>query len=302
MRNTTLPFHAAVLGANLIYGINYSIAKEIMPAYIQPFGFILCRVAAATLLFWLLHALFIQEKIQRKHLPRLFVCGIFGVAVNQLFFFGGLNITSPINAAIIMTINPILVLLAAVVLIKERLNMLKISGIAMGISGALYLLLMRGEASLSTATLEGDVYIFINAASYAFYLVWVKPLMQTYHPITIVKWVFLFGLLPVLPIGWNEFLSVAWQDFTPAVWYAFIFVLLATTFFAYLLNTIGLKKLTPGAVASYIYLQPVFSALVAVWLGMDTIDLGKIISAILIFTGVYMVSRPARNTTKFIQD
>lgn len=263
-----------------------------MPVYVKPYGFIFCRVATATLLFWVMHYFFVKEKIQKQDIKRLIICGISGVAINQLMFFGGLNITTPINAAIIMTTNPILVLLAATLLIGERLSNRKILGVLCGMAGALFLLLNSGQAAVSQNTLTGDVFIFLNAASYAFYMVWVKPLMYRYHPVTVIKWVFLFGFIFVIPFGWNEFAEIKWQEFSPIIWSEFAFVIFATTFLAYLFNIIGLKKLSPSVVSTYIYLQPLFAAFIAVLLSKDNINHVKIISALLIFTGVFMVSIP----------
>ncbi|CAG0984709.1 MAG: DMT family transporter [Bacteroidetes bacterium] len=284
--------HLAVITANLIYGLNFTIAKDVMPVYVKPYGFIFCRVATATLLFWVMHYFFVKEKIQKQDIKRLIICGISGVAINQLMFFGGLNITTPINAAIIMTTNPILVLLAATLLIGERLSNRKILGVLCGMAGALFLLLNSGQAAVSQNTLTGDVFIFLNAASYAFYMVWVKPLMYRYHPVTVIKWVFLFGFIFVIPFGWNEFAEIKWQEFSPIIWSEFAFVIFATTFLAYLFNIIGLKKLSPSVVSTYIYLQPLFAAFIAVLLSKDNINHVKIISALLIFTGVFMVSIP----------
>jgi drug/metabolite transporter (DMT)-like permease len=284
--------HLAVIAANLIYGINFTVAKDVMPVYVKPYGFILCRVATATILFWVMHYLFVKEKILKKDLKRLVVCGISGVAINQLLFFGGLNITTPINAAIIMTTNPILVLLAATLLIGERLSNRKILGVLCGMAGALYLLLFSGKAAVNYNTLTGDVFIFLNAASYAFYMVWVKPLMFRYHPVTVIKWVFLFGFIFVIPFGWNEFTEIKWQEFSSVIWGEFAFVILGTTFLAYLFNIIGLKNLSPSVVSTYIYLQPLFAAFIAVLLAKDSLTHVKIISAFLIFVGVYLVSIP----------
>ena len=109
--NKTLLAHLALLIANLIYGINYSFAKDVMPDYILPSGFILLRVVGALSLFAFSYFLFVKEKVSQKDLFRLAICGVFGVAINQLLFFEGLNLSTPINAAIVMTSNPILVIL-----------------------------------------------------------------------------------------------------------------------------------------------------------------------------------------------
>lgn len=288
--NTNLKAHLALLGANIIYGLNYSIAKDVMPEYILPFGFIFCRVIGALFLFWLAHS-FIYEKVEKKDLLLLAICGFFGVAANQLMFFYGLNITTPINAGIIMTSNPILVLIASAIILKNRITKTKIAGILLGISGALLLLLFKTDFSFGSETLLGDLFIFLNALSYGVYLVLAVPLMKKYSPMTVIKWVFTFGFIFVLPFGWNQFTEIDWSSFNSSIWLKFSFVIVGTTFLAYLFNIYGLKKLNPSVVSTYIYLQPLLAALFAIWAGKDELDWIKVTAAILIFSGVYLVSK-----------
>lgn len=282
--------HASILGANIIYGVNYSIAKDVMPEYIAPFGFIFCRVSGALLLFWLLQLFTKSEKIDKGDFWRLAVCGIFGVASNQLMFFYGLNLTTPINAAIIMTCNPILVLIISAVIIGERITARKVGGIFLGICGATGLILYKNQLSISSDGFIGDLFIFLNATSYAIYLVLVKPLMQKYKPITVIKWVFLFGFMIVIPFGYQEFTEIQWETFTPSTWSSFLFVIIGTTFLAYLFNIFGLKELNPTVVSTYIYSQPLIATIVALLLQKDELSIVKVGSAILIFAGVYLVS------------
>ncbi|MDG1477721.1 MAG: DMT family transporter [Vicingaceae bacterium] len=288
--NSNLKPHLAVLGANIIYGLNYTIAKDVMPEYIPPFGFIFCRVAGALLLFWSIFA-FNYEKIAKKDLLLLAVCGFFGVAANQLMFFYGLNLTTPINAGIIMTSNPILVLIASAIILKNKITITKVGGIALGIVGALLLLLFKNNFSFGSETIVGDVFIFLNAMSYGTYLVIAVPLMKKYKPLTVITWVFTFGLIYVLPFGVTEFTEIAWSTFSTTIWLEFAFVIICTTFFAYLLNIYGLKNLNPSTVSTYIYLQPLLAAAFAIWVGKDSLDWIKIVAAILIFSGVYLVSK-----------
>jgi len=282
--------HAALLGANIIYGVNYSVAKEVMPEYISPFGFIVSRVLGALLLFWLFASLVSRERVKKKHLFRLFLCGLFGVAGNQLMFFYGLNLTTPINAAIIMTCNPILVLLIAASLIGERITPKKLSGIFLGLAGAAGLILNKNQLSISSEHLLGDLFIFLNASSYAVYLVIVKPLMEVYRPITVIKYVFLFGFLIVIPFGVNDFFAVQWESYQAATWGAFLFVVIGTTFLAYLFNIFALKRLNPTVVSTYIYAQPLIATLVALLMQKDELSVVKVLSAVMVFTGVYLVS------------
>ena len=295
--NRLLQAHLALFGANLIYGLNYTLAKEVMPDYILPFGFIFCRVTGALFLFWLFHALFYREKIDRKDVPRLMLCGLFGVAINQLLFFKGLNITHPINASIIMTTNPILVLIMSTLLARERLSLAKAIGVGIGITGAITLITFNKEFQLSQSTWMGDLLIFINATSYGLYLVLAKPLMKKYKPITVIKWVFLFGYIVVFPVGWSEFNQIQWSTFPPHIIWETVYVIVGTTFLAYLFNIYALKIITPTVASSYIYLQPVLAGIFAIWMGKDEITPIKVLAALLIFTGVYLVSkRPMKKT------
>lgn len=286
--------HLALLGANLIYGANYSVAKEVMPDYIEPFGFILLRCLGATSLFWLL-GLTVREKLRREDVPRVALAGLFGIAINQLFFFKGLNYTFPINAAVIMTSTPILVLIVAAVVIKERITFVKSMGIVVGLAGTLLILLAGKKLSFGSETFLGDLLVFINATSYGVYLVILSPLMQKYHPFTVIRWVFLFGLLMVLPFGYDDLTQVQWHTFPPHIIWATVFVVVGLSFFAYLFNTMALRYVSPSVVSIYIYLQPLLAAGFAIAWGKDSLDWIKVISALLICTGVFLVSfKPKR--------
>lgn len=298
MNKQTLPVHAAILGANLIYGLNYVVAKDVMPDFILPSGFILLRVSVACVLFFLLaQILNVKGSISRSDWPRLIICGFFGVAANQLLFFNGLNITTPINAGIIMTSNPILVLLGSAVILNELISKRKLLGVFLGLTGAVLLILYKsgsGAIELSLDTAAGDFMVFLNAACYAAFLVLIKPLMVKYNAITVIKYAFLVGLVFVLPFGFTELTQAQFTEMPPVIIAETVFVVFFTTFLAYLLNSFALTKAKPTTVSIYIYSQPVFAALFAVILGADAITGIKLVSAALIFSGVYLVSVPRK--------
>jgi drug/metabolite transporter (DMT)-like permease len=282
--------HLALFGVALIYGANYSIAKEILDGgYLSPLALVLFRILTSIILFFFIHLFFIKEKVERKDLFLLAVCGIFGVFLNQSFFITGLKFTTPINASVLMVTTPIFVLLISILLKVEEFTTLKLTGVLIGAAGTLMLIFSKGSVSFE-GTLKGDLFILTNAFAYALYLVMVKPLMQRYNPITVVKWIFLFGFIPVLPLGWKGAMSVDWQSFGTAVWLAFLYVLVMTTFFTYLLNAMALKTVKPSTVGIYIYLQPVLATIIALSLGKDQLSLMKITAGLVIITGVYLVS------------
>jgi len=265
-----------------------------MPEFIKPFGFIFIRVSITTTLFFILHRLWLSEKVERKDFMLLLICGMFGVVINQEMFFTGLSITTPINAALIMIMTPILVFVISFFLSQEKATWQKILGLVLGLSGALVILAGRG-LTFSSNTLLGDLFILINATSYAIYLVIVRPLMKKYHPLTVIKWVFFFGLIPVTAFGMQQFNEIYWSGFTTQTWIAVAFIVICTTFLAYLLNILALREVHSSVVGAYIYLQPVLATIISISLGKDNLTSEKIVSAILIFAGVYLVSFAGKN-------
>lgn len=260
-----------------------------MPSLIEPYGFILLRVFSGAILFLLVHSFFIREKVERKDLLPLAISALFGVAANMLMFFKGLSITSPINGAVLMLVTPVFVLILSTFIYKEKLHWRKWLGIVMAAMGALFLIggwKLRFEAD----KVLGDVFIMLNALSYAIYLVYVRKLMQRYHPITVSKWNFLFGLLIVMPFGFEELFAVNWSLFGSAEWSIVVFVLLGTTFLTYLLNAYALRHASATLVGSYIYLQPVVASILAIILQQDQLNSLKVIYILSIFAGVYLVS------------
>lgn len=284
--------HLALFGVALIYGANYTIAREVLVSNsIQPHGFILFRVMTGVILFGLLYHGLIRERVARKDYYLFALCGLFGVAINQIFFFRGLKLTGPIHASLIMTTTPILVLLISAVLLKEKITLTKIIGIILGATGAIMLIAYGEEVSFQSDQLWGDLQIFINAVSYGIYFVLVKALMERYHPFTVMYGLFLFGFCFVLPFGIQEAAAVEWGSFSPGIWIGFIYVLLFTTFFSYLLNAYALKRLNASVVSIYINLQPLLASIIALLLGKDALSVLKISAAALIFLGVYLVSQ-----------
>jgi len=259
--------------------------------YLEPFAFILMRVIGATILFWSI-SLFFKEKVANKDKLKMALCGVFGVAANQLLFFKGLDETTRINAAIIMVASPIIVALLSALIIKEKPSILRLIGIVIGLGGACFIILQNNTGN-EGATLFGNLLIILNATSYGLYLVLVKPLMSKYSPLTVIKWVFTFGLIMVLPFGLMEVDTIIWNMPNDIV-LKIGFVIIFTTFFCYLFNIYGVKRVSPTVVSSYIYLQPILTSFIAVISGHETISSTMIISSLLIFLGVYLVSKPSR--------
>lgn len=282
----------AAIGAGTIYGINHTVAKGLMPTYIEPFGFIFLRVTGAAILFWLISFWGPKEKIATGDWPRLFGCTILGMCINMLLFFKGLSLTTPINSSVITTITPIMVLILSAILIRERVTWWKSMGIVVGLAGALGLIFFSADRVVNAPNIPlGNFFVLINAVSYGLYLILVKPLTSKYHPFTIMKWLFLMAVFINLPLTINEFLEVEWTGLPKNAIFGMAFVVLGTTFLTYLLNVFALKELSPATISAFIYLQPLIAIGYAIATGADSLNLLKVTSAVLVFAGVYMVTR-----------
>lgn len=284
----------ALLGAtfvSIIYGITFTVAKDVMPTYVQPFGLILIRVLGACGLFWLVSLFVAKEKIEKKDFPRIMAAAFFGVAFNQLTFFKGLSYTSPISASVIMVTAPILVLILSAILLKEKIEFKKVIGILIGLTGTSILILYGKSVGNATNANWGNFLVFVNAASYGVYLILVKKIASKYSPLTFIKWIYTFGLIFVLPFGFQEFSDINWNTIPNVIFLEMGYLVIFTTFLAYLINLSAIRFLKPTTLSVFIYLQPLFASVFAISLQKDELNSIKVISAILIFIGVYLVTQ-----------
>ncbi len=247
----------ALLLVNLIYGASHVLAKGVMPVFLSPTVFILFRVLGAVVLFWMLIPFVKRARILTRDFIRLAACGLFGVTVNQLLFFHGLNSSSPMNAGIIMALNPIMVAVLSFFSLKERLTRKQWIGISIGAIGAIAL--TTSGANTVQAQL-GDLFLLGNSLSYAIYLLLVKPLMQKYPPLVVIAWVFTFGtfFLLAFPPLYGDLKQTDLYMIPWFIWLKIIYVVVGVTFLTYLLTVVGLKYVSSTVASAFIYVQPIF--------------------------------------------
>ena len=292
MNKRTLGLFAALV-ATLIYGFNHTIAKNVMPTYIQPFGFIFLRVLGAAILFWILSLFFKNQKIDRKDWPRILLCSFLGMVINMLAFFKGLELSTQINSSVLITVVPILVFSFSVIILKEKVSLIKMLGISAGFFGALILILYSPVSGYNAPNIPlGNLLFVLNSSTYGLYLIFVKPLVEKYNIITLFRWLFLFGFIMNFPITVQEFSSVDWVNLPlkQAV-LPMIYVVVGTTFFTYLLNAYALSTLKASTVSSFVYFQPIVGIVYALTTENDSLTIINVIGMLLIFTGVYLVTK-----------
>ncbi|MGB6267904.1 MAG: DMT family transporter [Olleya sp.] len=281
----------AVFFVQVFYGLNYTFAKDVMTGgFIKPFGFILIRVGGAATLFWIFSFLGPKEKIDKKDFKTFVFAAFFGVEANMLLFFKCLEYTTPIHASVIMITAPIIVLILSSFYLQEKITNIKVLGIIFGFAGAAVLSIYGKSVNPADHVLLGNIMVFLNATSYSIYIIVVKKLTTKYHPLTFIKWLFLFGFFMVIPFGYHEFTTIDFSSFTNYIWFCVAFVVICATFGTYLLNPLGLKYLKASTVTVFIYMQPLIAGIFAIIMKTDSLTSIKLLASSLIFLGVYLVT------------
>ena len=229
--------------------------------------------------------------VDRKDWGRFLLCALTGIAINQVLFIKGLTMTSIVHAALLTLVTPIVVMLFATWVLKERFTLFKAAGLALGISGAVFLILQREGGQHASNYLVGDVFIVINAISYALYFILVKPLMERYSALHVIRWVFTLGFFMMLPLCWKQAAEIPWNNINWIQVTILAYIAIAGTFLAYYFNIFGIDKLGASITGSYIYTQPVFAVIIAIFAFGETVTWQKLLSALLIFGGVFLVNR-----------
>jgi drug/metabolite transporter (DMT)-like permease len=290
-----LKVHASLFLVSLLYAILFSWAGQIMPNYLSAEAFVFMRVLTAFGLFSLCSLFIVREKIEWKQdLKRFAICAFFGTAANMYLFFKGLSITKPINGAVLMLVTPIFVAIFEIFSQKRKPGIELTLGIAMGALGA-FLLMWNKGTGFSSETLLGDIYVAINAAFYAVYLILAKKLANKYHSITVNRVTFGFGVLYMAPLGLLPLTASSFQIIPQEIWLKIGYTLFFTSFLVYLLNTYGMKRANSSLVGVYIYLQPLLASVIAIFLGRDSLSFEKGLYAGMILFGVWLVSSAGRS-------
>ena len=282
----------AAIGATTIYGINHTVAKGVMPTYVKPFGFILIRVIGAAMLFWIISPFGPKQRIEIKDWLRLILCAILGMVINMLAFFKGLQLSTPINSSVLITITPIIVVVLSAFFLGERITWNKGVGIFLGFVGALTLILFGAEIRGDAPNIPlGNTLFIVNSISYGAYLIVVKKLIEKYHPFVLMRWLFTLGIIFNLPITLPDFLEIQWFSMPVWVYGSILFGVIGTTFLTYLFNVFALTQLKASTVGAFVYLQPLFGIIFALFSGMDSLSPIKILATCLVLLGVYLASK-----------
>jgi drug/metabolite transporter (DMT)-like permease len=285
-----LKAHISLLIATLLFGGNYWVSK-ILVGILNPNQLVFFRTIGAFILFALVYFLRAQPKLKYKELLRLFIAGVFGIALNQILFFSGLQYTTPVDTAIIHVSNPIIVLVLSLIFLHTKLSWWKIVGIFFGAAGASILVLYQKEFVFNPETVKGNLMILGNTAAYAIFLVIMKPILKKYDAITTMFWVYLFATIIIVPYTLLDVLNINWESLIGWPLLSLFYIIVMVTFGAYFLIIYSLGRLSAPVVSFYIYLQPLIAAIIATIIGVESLNWVNGLAAFLIFMGVYLVNK-----------
>lgn len=280
-----------MLGANVLWGLMAPMVKIVMASgVVTSLLLVNFRIVGAAILFWIASLFTPKEKVPPCDILRLACAALLGIVLNQGGYTIGVGQTSPGEASIITTTMPIWVMLLAALLLKEPITLKKAGGIALGASGALMLVLSSSANISYGSSLTGDLLVLGAQLSYALYLTFFRNFIKKYSVVTLMKWMFLFGSIFVLPFSFREWMNADWHTFGVAEIAGAAYIVGGATFVAYILVMIGQKTLRPTLVGMYNYIQPIVACAVGIWLGMEHFTFMKMIAIALIFTGVWLVN------------
>ncbi|MFI3268688.1 MAG: EamA family transporter [Rikenellaceae bacterium] len=290
--NKTLFAHLAILLTNVTFGLNFSFAKNLMPHYMSGITLALTRVVAGMALVGGLTLIFKRQRVEKRDFFKLFLIGAVGLGVTQALFMEGLSRTSPVDAAIITTFVPILVVVISVLFYAEKFTLPKVIGLVLGTTGALLVIIKSGGTADSSGDMFfGNILMVCCTVTYSLYYIWLTPLMRKYNPLVVLSWIFTFGSLFLVPFAGRELIHTDFSSFNATATTSLLFVIFCSTFIGYSSMAYSLTRLSPTTASIYSYCKPVVAMIAAVYTGQDKITVTSIIAILLVFAGVIFITR-----------
>ncbi len=298
MKTNELKGHLAMLGANIMWGLMAPVSKFVLQSGpINALALTTFRMVGAMILFWTASLFMKKEPVPGRDLLKLFFAALLSIVFNQGSYIFGVSLTSPIDASIVTTTSPILVMIIAALYLKEPITGKKVTGIFVGAAGALLLILSSQQlASAASAhpnasNVWGDLLCLLAQLSFSLYFVLFKGLIGRYSPVTLMKWMFTYASICTVPFAFTEVTAIDYAALPASLYVGIAQVVAGGTFIAYLLMPVGQHNLRPTVASMYNYVQPIVASGVAVAWGMDSFGWMKTIAVVLVFSGVYIVTQ-----------
>jgi drug/metabolite transporter (DMT)-like permease len=281
--------HIALLAVQLFFGSAPIFGKFALLAF-SPYTIVGFRVGGAALAFYFLQRLRgnLQLDCRRDYL--VFAgFAVIGIIFNQLFYFTGLSMTTATNASLIAVMIPVFAILISTLIGNDFLTWRKILGTILAAFGVM-ILINPFKTEFSSGTIWGDLLILLNSLSYAFYVAVSKKMISKYGALKSIAWLFIFGSIVNVPLGFYFLQKLDLAEISAFSWLMALCLVIFPTILAYFWNAWALSRVEPSTVAVYVYLQPLIGFASAVIFLGESLSFRPVISAMLIFAGVFLVT------------
>lgn len=279
-----------MFGAEFMWGLGAPVGKMILAGGVSPLILTDCRMIGAAALFWVVSLFTKPEHVTPRDLLSIFFASLLGILFNQGLFLFGLQLTSPVNASIITTSSPIITMIMAAVVLREPVTKLKVGGVFIGALGAL-VLIVGGSSSDGSGMPLGDILVVLAQISFSCYLVFFKHLTSKYTPVTLMKWMFTYASICMIPFSYGDLIGMDWSMLPVEVICGVAMFVVGPTFISYLLLPVGQRHLRPTVTSMYNYVQPIIASFVTVWMGLGGFTVSKGVAIVMVFTGVFLVTK-----------
>lgn len=284
----------ASFGAYLIFGFNIVFCKNIANSgTISPLALFCLRSFGALILFQTV-SLFVArgERVETRDIWKVALASFLGLFLTQLSFLKAITMTTAVDASILSLLSPVMAMVIAAIFLKERITLSGVIGLSISFAGVLFLVLntVTIHSGADSTSIGGIILMVINTLSFACYVGIFKPLIQKYHVVTFMKWMFLFSTVYALPFGFRDLAAIDLEAMPASIIWQILFVVVCATFVSYFLIPIGQKRLKPMLVCMYSYVQPVVAMCISLAIGLDSMSWAKGAATLLVFAGVSIVN------------
>ncbi len=285
--------HLACFTAYAIFGVNIIVCKDLMGGgQISPIAIFTLRSIGAGLLFWILSMFLPAERVEPRDFVKIIAASFLGYFVTQMTFLMAIPDVTPMHCSILSSLSPIYTMFIAAIVLREPLSWQKAGGVIVSLFGILFLIFNNASSGgVAESKMSGILLMFLNSLSFSLYLGIFKPVISKYSVVTFMKWIFLFSFLMSLPFSFREVVHIQWSAIPSEQLWELAYLIVFATFVAYFLIPLGQERIRPTLVSMYRYIQPIIATVISIIIGMDILTWQKVFAALLVFSGVFIVSR-----------
>ncbi len=293
MKKSPVVGHFSAAITYVIFGLNIVFCRDIATeSGIPPIILFTMRALVSGALFWLVSLMMPREKVPWQDLLKLSGAGVIGLFLPQLTFLNAIARTTAVDLSIINTITPILTMFSAAIFLKEPITWKKAIGVLVSFGGIIWVILQSDfhDGGADQTTAMGVTYCILNCTIFALYLGTCRPLIARYSVVTCMKWMFLVSAILALPFSLPLLPSVDFVAVSVTVWWEIAFLIFFATFIAYFMLPVAQTRIRPTLISLYGSLQPLIAIAVAIVAGKESLTLAKVVAALLVFVGVWIVT------------